>query len=429
MMLNKFIRIFLLIQLLVYYFLIFEKLDFILILNFIGSLVLCLRFYVNQVKERLLSNFFNLFSVIFFLYGISASLVQFIFLDQIIKEYYFPTVLYAACFTMFILGSSRKCNVNTRFLYFNNLNNKMLIKANIVFSITIALILMKTLNFYSQGILFNFSAFNTDRLELLKDTSQLDVILGLLLISSFLYLIYYYPKLSKKKKILLLVLIFFYIGIQMSVGNRRDFVPIAFGLIWVFSNIKKVKFNFLILAIFIVGIIGFNVLAVFRTQSESTFERAKVLENSFKYNEFVFPFETLKYEVNDNIEGKTNLKYGSTILINTTTIFIPREIFPDKPNSLAASFVKDRFGGGIGYAYMPITELFINFGFIGSLLSFYFLGLFILKIFSLKDQRYIYIFFTMIFDFCRGEISSLVYTFVFISLFLIVIPSFIKGFK
>ncbi|WP_294208414.1 O-antigen polymerase [uncultured Chryseobacterium sp.] len=423
----KFDKACLVIQLVIYLFLVLYKSDVMLLLNFLFSFIISVKLCKDNSKENfLLSNFFVLFSLIFFLYGISASLVQFVFFGHIFSDYYNATILYAACFPALLIGMSKKKFINTRKYYFDNLKN-IKIKPRIFFIVLTLLLIYKVISFYKQGTLFNFSAYTSNRLELLKDTSQLDVVVGLLLTGSYLYLIYYFPKLSFKNKFLLCGLTIFYIFIQISAGNRRDFVPIILGFMWVIANVKKIKFNIIMLSLFIIGIIFFNILAVFRTQSEETFDRSAVIENSFKYNEFVFPFETLKYEVNDYIDDKTTLRYGSTILINSTTIFVPREIFPQKPNSLAYDFVMDRFSGGIGYAYLPITEFFINFGFVGCIICFYFLGNFFLFYYNSINQRVIFLCYALIFDFCRGEISGLIYNFVFTSLFLVIIPIFYKG--
>lgn len=424
----KFDRIWIFIQLLFYVFLIIIKHDLLLLINFFFTLVLAIKFCKNNFNgELLLSNFFVLFSLIFFLYGCSAALVEYIFFFRIPIDYYNATLLYAVCFPFLLLGSIKYKFANTKELYLKNLQT-LNIRPTKYFIILFTLLSYKVWIFFKQGTLFNFSAYLSDRLELFKDISQLDIVVGLLLTGVFLYLIYTYPKLNKKNKVLLVFLILFYVFIQLSAGNRRDFIPIILGLIWVLSNIRGIKFNLIILTFFILGIISFNILAVFRTQSEASFDRAAVVENSFKYNEFVFPFETLRYEVDDYIKGKSSLRYGSTILINSTTIFIPREIFSSKPNSLASEFVESRFGGGMGYAYLPITEFFINFGFIGCLFCFYFLGRFFLFFYNYNNQRIIFLFYALIFDFCRGEISSLIYTFVFTGMFLVIIPLFVKGF-
>ncbi len=100
-------------------------------------------------------------------------------------------------------------------------------------------------------------------------------------------------------------------------------------------------------------------------------------------------------------------------------LFFISVIIPGKPESLANQFLdkKYRRNKTIGFAYSPVTETFINFGYIDPLLVFFLLGRFLTFIEGYKNQLCNLIVFILIINFCRSEMSAYLYLVVFISLF------------
>jgi hypothetical protein len=177
----------------------------------------------------------------------------------------------------------------------------------------------------------------------------------------------------------------------------------------------------------IFGIFLFLFLGSIRSNAsaEGGFSISNLAILTLSNNEFVFPFFTLTHSVSKYLDGTLNFLYGSTIFFYPILYFIPRFFFEDKPFSLAVQFVND-IDSSMGYAYSPVTEFFVNFGILGPFVGFFIIGIIISKIQAYKDQRFIFILFTMIPDFCRGELGLFIYQFIFVSFFIIIIPVILK---
>lgn len=209
---------------------------------------------------------------------------------------------------------------------------------------------------------------------------------------------------------------------QLSVGNRRDFIPVLLGIFWVFINIKKLKFGILGFAGILLAIFLFNYLGTLRG-GDNGVNRSQLIYQTMTNNEFVYPFFTLTYEVEQNKKQQNsyNFQYGTTYFINPVLILIPRTIYPEKPDSLANQFLKKKYGKNItiGFAYNPVTESFVNFGYIGSFIVFFLFGRLLVFVLNYKYQIYNFLIFITLIDFCRGEMGTYLYQFLFISIFLI----------
>ncbi len=73
--------------------------------------------------------------------------------------------------------------------------------------------------------------------------------------------------------------------------------------------------------------------------------------------------------------------------------------------------------GGQGYAYTPVTEAYLNFWYIGPFIVFLFLSVFLNKLVKSACKygvsfKYM-VLFAYVFDFCRGEFSSVAYSLMF----------------
>jgi hypothetical protein len=119
----------------------------------------------------------------------------------------------------------------------------------------------------------------------------------------------------------------------------------------------------------------------------------------------MFPIQTLYYY----IENTKDLFLGSTYF-RIILLVIPSFIWPEKPISLAREFVVE-LGGGIGYAFTPFTEAFMNFSYFFPIILpilFIFLIRILYKIAHRLPIIYLVIFMQII-SFNRSESSASLY--------------------
>lgn len=420
--------------LLIYIILIFIKLDYVLIFTFIYSFFLSFNIIKNKKSPFLFNDSTVIFLIFLFLYGFFNPIVEFIIQGSLSLVTYYATIIYASCIPAYVLGLafSKSIRYDLNYLNLVNENIKKSKNYNIFLIFVLCLLLLfVSFDFYSQGILFKPSvALKTSRLELFTEISQFKIVVGLLISSVFLYFIYYFSSLSIRLKGIIIFLLSYFVLMELSVGNRRDFVPMIVGLFWIFVNKKMISFTFSRFIFMLFGLFVFLFFGSIRSISstEEIFNFSNLAILTLSSNEFVFPFYTLNYSVAMLLNGSISFLFGLSIFVYPILYFIPRFIFPYKPSSLAVQFVKE-IDSTMGYAYSPVTEFFVNFGIIGPLVGFLLIGFIISKIQSFKDQRFNFIFFTMIPDFCRGEIGTFLYQFFFVSFFIIVLPNFLASIK
>ena len=418
--------------LLIYLLLIFFKQDFFLVFTFIYSFFLSFSIIKNKKRDLFFNDSTVILLIFLFLYGFFNPIIELVIQGSLSAVTYFSTIIYASCIPAYIIGvtfiKSNRYDLN----YNNQVNIKVNKNYNIFLIFTLCLLLLYvSYDFYSQGILFKPSvALKTSRLELFTEISQFKIVVGLFISSIFLYFIYYFTTLSIRFKLIILLLFCYFILMELSVGNRRDFIPMIVGFFWIFVNFKKINFTFgrfiyMILGLFVFLFLG-SIRSTASTEEDFNFSNLAIL--TLSSNEFVYPFYTLGHYVAKYLNDSIVFLYGLSIFLYPILYFIPRIIYPEKPNSLAVQFVNE-IDSTMGYAYSPVTEFFVNFGIIGPFVGFLLIGIIISKIQSLKDQRINFVFFTMIPDFCRGEIGTFIYQFFFVSFFIIVLPNFLLSIK
>jgi len=418
--------------LLIYTFLYFFKNDFFLISVFVFSFFLGFIILRKSNKNYLFNDSSGILLIFIFFYGFFNPIVEFSLEGTLSNSTYLATIIYAICLPSYIIGFSLFKSKGYENLYnkvfLNYSKTRFVIYNKILLVILFVLLFYFSYDYYTNGILFNPSvALKINRLELFTEISQLKIIIGFLTTSIFLYFIYYYKLLTTSSKLFILLLLIYFVTMQLSVGNRKEFVPMIVGIFWVFVNTKKIRFTLQRFFYLIFGIFLFLFLGSIRSyaSSEGDFSISNLAILTLSSNEFVFPFFTLTHAVSKYLDGTLNLFFGSTIFFYPFFYFIPRYFFSDKPFSLAVQFVTD-IDSSMGYAYSPVTEFFVNFGILGPFVGFLIIGIIISKIQAFKDQRFIFIFFTMIPDFCRGELGLFIYQFIFVSFFIIIIPVILK---
>ena len=212
------------------------------------------------------------------------------------------------------------------------------------------------------------------------------------------------------------ILIFFLLNI--AAGNRREFVYIILAVFLYYSYKNKGKVSnktLLFVAISCITLlnIGYYRMVIYLGTQNSA---ARILD---EVGEFLYPIVTLYYYVANK---KNNFYLGITVF-NFILNFIPRTILPNKPNSLGAQFKID-YSTTMGYAFTPLTELYINFSFFGFFIGAILFSYIFYKISKNKNKYpllYLACFMELI-NFFRGEIaSSLFEVFIMYGIFLIMI--------
>jgi oligosaccharide repeat unit polymerase len=221
--------------------------------------------------------------------------------------------------------------------------------------------------------------------------------------------------LSRLEKVLLVATLFVFIVFQLAMGNRRDFLAMFVFLIGVVMTKRKsvIRLGTLILGAIAFG--AFMAIGIIRQvfSDPALLTRYNPVELILTQNEFVTPIYTLMHYVN-NVRP---LRWGMTY-ITAPLQFIPRAMWPDKPESLSLQFMRDAFGstGLIGFAYTPVTEAFLNFIWVGPFIVFAIISILLVKLVRNAEHHagLYFILFALVVDFHRGEFAGTFYAFCFV---------------
>lgn len=411
-----------------YVYLFFSKNDIVLIVSFFYCLFYGFQAISNRNSVTLTNNSTVIFLLFLFLYGVFNCVISYFLNGEIAKSIYTASVIYASAMPAFILGVLL-CKPSDYASDYMKRNASAQVNSSYVVFVFLMLFLLltyKSFSFYRQGILFNYSlAQSVSRLDLFQEISQVDILVGLLINSCFLFFIYYLPALKRRFIVIIALFFLYFVAMNMALGNRRDFAPMIIGVFWVASSRFRIKFSLKWFLLLVLGIFLFLVLGSLRGPGV-TENYVDLISETLESNEFVYPFFTLARPVEDYLNGNFDFLYGTSIFLYPFFFFIPRSIFSGKPYSLASQFVLDYYGGGMGYAYTPVSEAFLNFGPLGPVFLYFLIGLIIATYQFKSDQRFIFVFFAMIPDLCRGEISTFVYQYFFVTMFLIILPLIFK---
>lgn len=260
---------------------------------------------------------------------------------------------------------------------------------------------------YARGIRLSLSV---DRTQAQFLGTQLWVVAQFALSGVTMFMFAGWSRLSRPARILLVVTVVAYVLIQLSFGNRREFLPMA---VFVAGLVAIRRRSVIRLGTVVLGFIGFSffllVALVRQIVQHPSLAAQGPLKLLLETNEFVTPIQTLIYYVTAN----RPLKLGWTYFY-APVLFIPRALWAGKPESLSLEFLRDAFGYTMlmGYAYTPVTEAFINFGWVGPFLALSIVSLLMVKLVRDADVRpglYL-IAFAMVVDFNRGDFGGIFYT-------------------
>ena len=308
--------------------------------------------------------------------------------------------------------------------------NISLIKNSVNYSLLLLLLLAELIVLTVYLIAYHVPVFTTlgqfDRFEFFATINQVWVVLTMAISLTACLIIYYFDEWNKKQFIFGILLIVYYIALQLSLGNRRDFLPIILFSTSYFLTKYHSKLNAKIIIIGTIFFIG-SFWLVQQRNNNLEYSRVGAVHESFVNNEFVYPMQTLAYVIDD----KWDLRYGYTYFVLPFQIAVPRYIYPNKPDDLGKEFVNKTFGeGSQGYAYTPVTEAYLNFGILGPLFVFLLFSLAfsqLIRKFNFSSISFVYfLLYSFVFDFCRGTFATVIYQ-VFVSLlFYFIIDKLIK---
>jgi len=298
--------------------------------------------------------------------------------------------------------------------------NIRIIRHNKFFLPLIFLILLVLYSYYymkSQGVTtFALGAGMDDRDTYSAAVHQSWIVLTIVIAVFFNYLFFHYKNLSGRTKIILVSCLLFYFLYQLSMGNRREYVTIALFLLCYYLSLIKKPISLKLFIILVIGFIGSFIITIVRDPNTRDLPANEKVQMAIISNEFVYPQQTTYYM----IEADKDLKLGYTYTILPIQIAIPRYIYPNKPMTLGTDFIKNIIDTSQGYAYTPVTEAYLNFGFMGPFIIFLLIAMFLNKLVKEANATGIsfkyMIIFAYLFEFCRSEFSSVFYSFIIIFL-------------
>lgn len=249
-----------------------------------------------------------------------------------------------------------------------------------------------------------------DRRKTLLLGTQLWVVAIFMMNGLVMYMFAGWNRLSRTVRRWLVVYVALFVLFALSLGNRRDFLPMFLFLFGIVATRRHAVIGRKTVVVGLLAFIGMNAFGIVRQVAYNPailaqFDPVQVLVTQ---NEFVSPIQTLMYYM----LHQHPLRWGSTYL-TAPGLFIPRAIWVEKPESLSLQFMRDAFGSVelMGFAYTPVTEAFLNFGFLGPFLIFSIISLLLVKLVRSVDEHpgLYFIAFALVVDFNRGDFAGSFY--------------------
>ena len=379
-------------------------------------------FFVNKENEAFYPQDIRvLFIVTYSLYSLFCPLISLLGFDVFLSTMPLTTFCFGLGMAGFNLGN---------ILVPVKWENISLMKNSVNYSLLLLLLVVELIVLTVYLIAYHVPVFTTlgqfDRFEFFATINQVWVVLTMAISLTACLIIYYFDEWNKKQFIFGILLIVYYIALQLSLGNRRDFLPILLFSTSYFLTKYHSKLNAKVIIIGTVLFIG-SFWLVQQRNNNLEYSRVGAIQESFVNNEFVYPMQTLAYVIDD----KWDLRYGYTYFVLPFQIAVPRYIYPNKPEDLGKEFVNKTFGeGSQGYAYTPVTEAYLNFGVLGPLFVFVLFSLAfsqLIRKFNLSSISFVYfLLYSFVFDFCRGTFATVIYQVLVSLLFYFIIDKLIQ---
>jgi oligosaccharide repeat unit polymerase len=242
---------------------------------------------------------------------------------------------------------------------------------------------------------------------------QLWVVLMFVANGVVMFMVAGWSRLTRTGRIALAISVVLFVGFQLAMGNRRDFLPMLIFLAGIIATRRQSVIRFGTVVVGSIAFVAFTAIGIVRqvVQDPALLTRFNPVEILVTQNEFVSPIFTLMHYVN----AERPLRWGLTYL-SAPTLFIPRAIWPSKPESLSLQFMRDAFGttGLMGFAYTPVTEAFLNFSWVGPFIVFAILSILLVKLVKNADAHpgLYFVCFALVVDFHRGDWGGTFYALV-----------------
>jgi hypothetical protein len=248
-----------------------------------------------------------------------------------------------------------------------------------------------------------------DRSQMFWIYSQVWVVSMMVMNGFAMYVFAGWSKLTRNARWLIGTTIVLFVLMHISLGNRRDFLPMVLFLIGLAASRRRATIR---LSTVGWGLLAFTLLTFLGVIRQVIASPLLLLSDPVELlitqNEFVTPIQTLMYYVSADHAPQ----YGWTY-IAAPALFIPRAFWPGKPESISVQFMRDAFGttAMMGYAYTPVTEAYLNFGYLGPFMVFSLLAIgmvWIVKNAGRHPGLY-FLCFGMVLDFNRGNFGETLY--------------------
>ena len=276
--------------------------------------------------------------------------------------------------------------------------------------------------------IFQFGNEMMDRYDYFSAVTQVWVVLNLFIATVFSLIFFGLDKMSRKQKLLFLCVTCVYVVFQISMGNRREFASFLMFVIGALLIRRKARMNIKIICLLSILFIGSFVVSMKRNASTRIMEGEDAVQMALQSNEFIYPMQTTYYTIKDDWD----YRFGTTYFLLPIQVLIPRSIYPSKPTTLGTEFVNKTFGPGyMAFAYTPVTEAYLNGGYLGVLFVFLILSLLMDEMVRKANRLITFSYlmaFSLVLDWSRSEFSSIFYTICMIVICLMICKKF-AGYK
>jgi hypothetical protein len=285
------------------------------------------------------------------------------------------------------------------------------------FYMAILLTIIYGLNYINSGVLNLISTGNRFEIMLVFETGKMWIIQYLMtgVTIAFIYQHFQMPTVRLLSFYTGLVSILLFWALYISLGNRRGVLSVVIAAVvcYVARNINgKLAIATLLMVFALAGLVG-----VLRQDTSSVvLDQALFIGLSNFFGEFIYPGFTLVHTV----------ELGRPVTFEFTWIsmfydFVVAQLQGQKFEFLAHRFAVEAAPSGaeiMGFAYLPITEAFQNFGAVGAAVSGAVLLASVLFLASLyRNVAWIYlILFSLTLDINRSEFVAMVFQFVLITI-------------
>jgi hypothetical protein len=219
------------------------------------------------------------------------------------------------------------------------------------------------------------------------------------------YFILFYIIFNKPAKKTILFIVLFEFMMSFLLSERKDLTLILFGLLIVFFNRKKVRFNFFQIFSSIIIFLSLIILPIYRSfiNENGIINKLYLTLDFIKDSSELILYYGTGFVNSEGVQnwtfqlindGSLNLLYGLSYLQGFINIIIFRPFQPDwLANSQAAYYFKDIAYPSVtnhGYDFSFTAEAILNFGINGGYISYLLLSLYIINLYKKKSKTWIF---------------------------------------